>query len=251
MVPGLISAGTTGRTYVKALVGDPDKWQDDAEILRCNPLCSISDRFRDRLLAERDAALKDETLIRKFCAYRLNVLVQTEVEPIVDDAAWQECRGRSVASRDSYSILGVDLGSTLSGSACACVWPATGRVEVKVWRPGSGNIPPPLEPISDWINVRRPALITSDAHRVTETPTRLSLRASFTAWVAQVCGPLAIRPGEPSASMMFIRTRGVDSGTSRFTLSLAIRCCLCSLTHTGRSNTRLPNETALFHGRAS
>ena len=74
MVPGLISAGTTGRTYVKALVGDPDKWQDDAEILRCNPLCSISDRFRDRLLAERDAALKDETLIRKFCAYRLNVL---------------------------------------------------------------------------------------------------------------------------------------------------------------------------------
>ena len=67
MVPGLISAGTTGRTYVKALVGsetpasaDPDKWQDDAEILRCNPLCSISDRFRDRLLAERDAALKDE-----------------------------------------------------------------------------------------------------------------------------------------------------------------------------------------------
>ena len=58
----LIADGTTPTTYVQALQGNTETWDQWPEIRRCNPLTAISGDFRKRLLVERDAARVDSRL---------------------------------------------------------------------------------------------------------------------------------------------------------------------------------------------
>ena len=55
----LVADGSHASTYVQALQGDPDKWDQWPEIRRCNPLTAISADFRRKLLEERDAARRE------------------------------------------------------------------------------------------------------------------------------------------------------------------------------------------------
>ena len=58
----LVSDGSGPTTYVQALQGKVEAWDQWAEIRRCNPLAAISGDFRKRLLVERDAARVDSRL---------------------------------------------------------------------------------------------------------------------------------------------------------------------------------------------
>ena len=68
----LIADGSNGTTYVQALQGKVEAWDQWPEIRRCNPLTAISGDFRRRLLVERDAARVDSRLKARFLSYRLN-----------------------------------------------------------------------------------------------------------------------------------------------------------------------------------
>ena len=72
----LIEGGSHGSTYVQALQGNPEKWDQWAEIRRCNPLSSYPE-LRKKLLEERDAARADSRLKARFLSYRLTCRVQT------------------------------------------------------------------------------------------------------------------------------------------------------------------------------
>ena len=63
----MIEDGTHGSTYVQALRGDPERWDQWPEIRRCNPLTAISPEFRRKLLEERDAARRDTRLKARCC----------------------------------------------------------------------------------------------------------------------------------------------------------------------------------------
>ena len=52
----MIADGARGTTYVQALRGDPERWDQWPEIRRVNPLTAISADFRRKLLEERDKA---------------------------------------------------------------------------------------------------------------------------------------------------------------------------------------------------
>ncbi len=60
----MIADGTRATTYVQALQGDPERWDNWHEIRRCNPLVSVSPEFRRKLLQERDDARRDSRLTR-------------------------------------------------------------------------------------------------------------------------------------------------------------------------------------------
>ena len=80
----LIVDGSHGSTYVQALQGDPEKWDQWPEIRRINPLTAISEPFRKRLLEERDAARVDSRLKARFLSYRVNVPSGDESEMLLD-----------------------------------------------------------------------------------------------------------------------------------------------------------------------
>ena len=69
----MIADGTHGTTYVQALRGEPERWDQWPEIRRVNPLTAISADFRRKLLEERDAARSDSRLKARFLSFRLNV----------------------------------------------------------------------------------------------------------------------------------------------------------------------------------
>ena len=69
----MVKDGSRGSTYVQALQGDPEKWDEWREIQRVNPLASIDAKFRKKLLEERDAARRDSRLKSRFLSYRMNV----------------------------------------------------------------------------------------------------------------------------------------------------------------------------------
>ena len=81
----LVHSGTHGSAFVMALRGDPERWSEEDEIRRVNPLTQIDEGFLRKLLSERDAALRDSRLRARFRSYRLNVPTSDESENVVDD----------------------------------------------------------------------------------------------------------------------------------------------------------------------
>ena len=131
----LIADGSHGSTYVQALQGDSDKWDQWSEIRRCNPLTAISADFRRKLLEERDAARRDSRLKARFLSYRLNVPTGDESTMllVVDD--WERMAARPVSPRDGHPLVGVDLGGGRAWSAAVACW-RNGRVEALACAPG-------------------------------------------------------------------------------------------------------------------
>ena len=131
----LIADGSHGSTYVQALQGDPEKWDQWPEIRRCNPLTAISADFRRKLLEERDAARRDSRLKARFLSYRLNVPTGDESTMLLTVDDWERMAARPVPNREGRPIVGVDLGGGRAWSAAVAVW-RNGRVEALACAPG-------------------------------------------------------------------------------------------------------------------
>ena len=131
----LIDDGTHGSTYVQALRGDPERWDDWNEIRRCNPLTAISAPFRKKLLEERDKARADTRLKARFLSYRLNVPSGDESTMLLTVDDWERVTARPVPERAGRPIVGIDLGAGRAWSAAVAVW-RNGRTEAIAVAPG-------------------------------------------------------------------------------------------------------------------
>ena len=79
----LIAKGSHHSTYVQAIQGDRETWDQWPTIRKANPLTAISPEFRKQLLEERDAARDDLRLKARFLSYRLNVPTADESEVLL------------------------------------------------------------------------------------------------------------------------------------------------------------------------
>ena len=131
----MIEDGSHGSTYIQALQGDPEKWDQWSEIRRCNPLTAISADFRRKLLEERDAARRDPRLKARFLSFRLNAPSRDESEMLLTTTDFSQMCGREVPAREGQPIVAVDLGGGRSWSAATAVW-QNGRVEAIAVAPG-------------------------------------------------------------------------------------------------------------------
>ena len=124
----LVSAGSTGSTYVMALQGDPATWDEWSTIRRANPLTAISPEFRRKLIEERDKARADSRLKARFLSYRLNLPTQDESKVILTVDEWHRVTARPVPEPERTPVVGVDLGAGRSWSAAVALW-RSGRSE--------------------------------------------------------------------------------------------------------------------------
>ena len=131
----LIDDGTHGSTYVQALRGDPERWDQWPEIRRINPLTAISADFRRKLLEERDKARADTRLKARFLSYRANVPSGDESTMLLTVDDWERVTARPVPERAGRPIVGIDLGAGRAWSAAVAVW-RNGRVEALAVAPG-------------------------------------------------------------------------------------------------------------------
>ena len=95
----LVNSGSTGTTYVQALVGKMKHWDDWKEIMRVNPLARISPELRKKLREELAQARRDTRLKARFLSYRLNVPTADEAEMLLTVPDWEDMAARPVADR--------------------------------------------------------------------------------------------------------------------------------------------------------
>ena len=125
----LVARGSHGRTYVQAIRGRLDKWDQASEIRRCSPLSWSFPASRAKLLEERDDARSDTSKKAEFASYRLNAPLQDEQTVLLTAADWLMMVARPVGEPSGRPIVGIDLGQNRAWSTAVAVWPSTGRVE--------------------------------------------------------------------------------------------------------------------------
>ncbi len=135
----LVDLGTSGTTHVTSFRGDATKWDQWAEIRRCNPLTAISPEFRAKLLQERDAARRDSRLKARFLSYRLNCPSADESTVLLTVDDWQRTEARAVPDVEGRPVVGLDLGGGRAWSAAVALWP-NGRCEAIAVAPGIPSI---------------------------------------------------------------------------------------------------------------
>ena len=131
----LVRDGTKGSTYVHAIQGEIDGWDQWATIRKANPLTAISADFRAQLLEERDAARLDSRLKARFLSYRLNVPSADTSEILLTTDDWKAVEARAVPEAEGRPVVGVDLGGGRAWSAACAIWPS-GRTEALAVAPG-------------------------------------------------------------------------------------------------------------------
>ena len=137
--PELIAAGSDGSTYVQGLTGDPDKWDQWAEIRRCNPLMASFAASRAVLLEERDKARRDTRLKARFLSYRMNCPTEDEQTVLLTVDEWRRVLARAVPERSGRPVVGIDCGAGRAWSAGTALW-RNGRCEALAIAPGTPSI---------------------------------------------------------------------------------------------------------------
>ena len=135
----LVKAGSTNSTYVQALRGNPDKWDEWAEIRRVNPLTAISPEFKKRLKLEREEARGDSRLKARFLSYRMNLPTGDESSMLLSVDDWAQVTAREAPPRKGRPLVGVDLGAGRAWSAAVAIY-RNGRVEAMALAPGIPTI---------------------------------------------------------------------------------------------------------------
>ena len=138
--PQLVENGTSGSVYVQLLQGRRKLWNQWSECLRVNPLAKHFPKFKAKLREEFLEALSDSRLKARYCSYRLNLPMADESEMLLNVDDWEATLKRKVQPRDGEPVLGVDLGSGRSWSACVAIWPANGRTEAFAVAPGIPSV---------------------------------------------------------------------------------------------------------------
>ncbi len=136
----LVKTGSTSSTYVQALRGDPDKWDEWREIKRVNPLTTISPEFRRRLKLEREEARGDSRLKARFLSYRMNVPSGDESTMLLTVDDWERVTEREVPPRAGKPVVAIDLGAGRAWSAAVAIY-RNGRTEALALAPGIPGIP--------------------------------------------------------------------------------------------------------------
>ena len=131
----LVQGGSQGSTYVQALQGDRETWDQWSTIRKANPLTAISPEFRAKLIEQRDKARADTRLKAFFLSYRLNVPTGDEAKMLLDSSEWELAMARQVPGREGAPIVGIDLGAGRAWSAATAVW-SNGRTEALALAPG-------------------------------------------------------------------------------------------------------------------
>ena len=131
----LVHDGSHASTYVMALQGEPETWDQWPTIRRANPLTAISPDFRRQLREERDKARLDTRDKAAFLSYRLNIPSADESEVLLTIDDWARVEGREVPDREGRPVVGVDLGGGRAWSAAVAIWPS-GRTEALAVAPG-------------------------------------------------------------------------------------------------------------------
>ena len=131
----LVKGGTQASTFVQALVGDAQKWDQWPTIQKVNPLKAKYAESRAVLREERDAARRDSRLKARFLSYRLNVPTQDENAILLTVDDWKLATARPVGMPAGKPIVGIDLGGGRAWSAAVAVW-QSGRMEAIACAPG-------------------------------------------------------------------------------------------------------------------
>ena len=92
----------------------------------------MADRARAALLSPADQS--------SFRAHDLNQPQSPTRETIVSVTDWDACETEQPPERDGVCVVGFDAGGSVSMTACAAIWPATGRVEVWAALPGTPDL---------------------------------------------------------------------------------------------------------------
>ena len=135
----LVADGTNGRTWVYAIQGRSEKWDQASEIRRCSPLSWTFPKSRAKLLEQRDRARSDPRERAAFLSYRLNVPSADESAALLTVADWLNVKARPVPDREGVPQVGLDLGSGRAWSAAVAQW-RNGRVECAAVAPGVPSI---------------------------------------------------------------------------------------------------------------
>ena len=136
-----IEQGSSDGKHVALIAADPQKWESFDEVLRVNPVASISTYLRKTLEREHKVALESERAARTFRQYRLNIPGDpVDTQPLVTSAEWQRVCDRPVPECVGNPIIGVDLGGNRSWSAACALWP-NGRIESWGVAPGVPSLP--------------------------------------------------------------------------------------------------------------
>ena len=135
----IVERGTSGSTYVQALQGDPERWDDLRHVYSINPLMAKFPDSRAVLTEERNEARADTRLKARFLSYRLNVPTPDESEVLLTVDDWKRTASRPVAIHAGKPIVGVDLGSNRAWSAAVAIW-KSGRCEALAVAPGIPSI---------------------------------------------------------------------------------------------------------------
>ena len=133
--PNMVADGSYGSTFVQALVGDPEKWDQASEIRRCNPLMWHYRASRKVLFGERDAARSDSRLLARFRSFRLNCPSADSARMLLDVDDWQRVVARPVPPREGAPTIGVDLGAGRAWHSAVAIWD-NGRTEAVAVAPG-------------------------------------------------------------------------------------------------------------------
>ena len=135
----LVAGGSRGSVHVTALQGNRQKWDQWAEIRRCNPLTAISGQFRAKLKEERAEAHRDARLKARFLSYRLNLPTADESSVLLTVDDWERACARPVPAREGRPIVGIDLGQSRAWSAAVALW-RNGRIEACAVGPGVPDV---------------------------------------------------------------------------------------------------------------
>ncbi len=130
----LVHSVSGGSRHVTLIEGT-GAWDSPHTIRRANPLMWSYAKSRGVLLAERDAARRDERLRARFMSYRLNVPASDASDVVLTVDDWRAVCGRPVPDRQGPPVVAVDMGRERSWSSVASLWPS-GRLEVTAVCPG-------------------------------------------------------------------------------------------------------------------
>ena len=137
--PGLVQAGSGGSTYVQALQGRPDRWDDWREIKRVNPAGGGVGGVRGEAARGTGRGPDGSRLRARFLSYRLNLPSGDESAVLLGVPEYERVCGRPVPDREGPPVVGVDLGGGRAWSAAVALW-SNGRVEALAVAPGIPSV---------------------------------------------------------------------------------------------------------------
>lgn len=124
----LLDNGTGGNVFVKEISGDPDKWREWREVLRCNPLIRRYPESKRLLRAQFEKALTNSRDEASFKSYRMNIPTDNPHELLLTPAEIATLLTKPVPPQEGQPIIGIDLGGGRAWTGATALW-RNGRTE--------------------------------------------------------------------------------------------------------------------------